>query len=53
MKEIFLNLEREADAPNDWQSNSILERDGKGRVFEVMVPDDEEVGDNATDDKTK
>lgn len=50
MEQIYINLEREADAPDDWQSNSILERDGKGRVLEVIVPDDEEAEENAADD---
>lgn len=43
-------LEMESDAPANWVSNVILCRDGKGRVFEVAVPDDEEVDENATND---
>ena len=42
MEEIILDLEHEGDAPIDWQSETILERDGKGNVFEVIVPDDED-----------
>lgn len=53
MEEINMNLEREADAPKDWQGNFILERDGKGRVYEVIVPDDEEAEEHAADDQTE
>jgi len=35
-------LERECDEPADWQDNSILERDGRGNVLEVIAPDDED-----------
>ena len=48
-----MNLERESDAPNRWEGNVILERDGKGIVFEVVVPDDEEAEENAADDQTE
>lgn len=50
MEEIILDLEHEGDAPIDWQSETILERDGKGRVFEVFVPDDEGDDEDAADD---
>ena len=33
-------LERESDMPANWNSNVILQRDGRGRVIEVAVPDD-------------
>lgn len=49
MEMTYMNLERESDAPAGWQSNCILERDGKGRVFEVVVPDDEEAEAYASD----
>ena len=38
-------LERECDAPDGWVNETILQRDGRGRVFEIAIPDDEEGGD--------
>ena len=35
--------EKELEIPENWISNTILERDGKGNIIEVEVPDDEEV----------
>ena len=49
MEMTYMNLERESDAPSGWRGNSSLERDGKGRVFEVIVPDDEEAEAHAAD----
>ena len=46
-------LEREADAPADWKTDTVLERDASGIIHEVEVPDDpdaEEVDDDADDD---
>ena len=40
-------LEVESDAPANWVSNVIMRRDGRGKVFEVAVPDDEEVTEDA------
>ena len=40
MQEMY--LERESDMPANWVSNVIFERDGKGVVFMVDVPDDAE-----------
>lgn len=37
-------LERECDAPDGWVNNIVLLRDGKGKVVELNVPDDEEGG---------
>ena len=34
-------LEKEGDAPENWVSNTILERDGKGNIIEREIPDDE------------
>ena len=34
--------ENEMDTPDDWESNVILVRDGKGNVIELEIPDDEE-----------
>lgn len=53
MEKTYMNLERESDAPNGWEGNIILERDGRGRVFEVVVPDDEEAEKNAADNQTE
>lgn len=39
-----LILEEEMDTPENWISNTILTRDGKGRIIEVNVPDDNEEG---------
>ena len=50
MNEEIFELERESDAPAEWQSNVIYERDGKGRMVEVVVLDDEEVDENAAND---
>ena len=38
-------LERESDMPIGWNSNVIFERDCKGNVIELAIPDDEEVTD--------
>lgn len=35
-------LENEMDIPENWESDRILVRDGKGRVVELEIPDDEE-----------
>ena len=43
-------LEQEGDMPEGWENNIILRRDGRGRVIEVEVPDDEEVDDSAAND---
>ena len=34
--------EQEMDTPENWVSNTILTRDGKGNIIEINVPDDEE-----------
>ena len=36
-------LEREMDTPEEWETNTVLMRDGKGNIIEVEAPDDEEV----------
>lgn len=41
MDEEFI-LEQELDMPENWISNTILTRDGKGNIIEIDVPDDEE-----------
>ena len=33
-------LEEEMDMPEDWVSNQIFIRDGKGNMIEVIIPDD-------------
>ena len=38
-----LILEQEMDTPENWISNTILMKDGKGNVIEIKTPDDEEV----------
>lgn len=37
-----LILEQESDMPENWHSNIVLERDGKGNIIEHIVPDDKE-----------
>lgn len=37
-------LEREMDIPEDWESNVIFIKDGKGNTIELEVPNDEEGG---------
>lgn len=32
--------EQELDMPENWISNTILERDGKGNIIEHLIPDD-------------
>jgi hypothetical protein len=48
-----IKYERESDAPASWKTNTILQRNAYGEVFEVEVPDDdvfpEEVSDDAGD----
>ena len=34
--------EKELEIPEDWVSNTILERDGKGNIIELLIPDDME-----------
>lgn len=34
--------EQESDIPDNWISNIILMRDGKGNIIEIQVPDDKE-----------
>ena len=34
--------EKELEIPENWVSNTILTRDGKGNIIEINVPDDEE-----------
>lgn len=33
-------LEREGDMPENWESNTILIKDGKGNIIEREIPDD-------------
>jgi len=33
-------LEKEGEMPENWVSNTILERDGKGNIIERLIPDD-------------
>ena len=35
-------LEQEGDMPEDWVTDQIFLRDGKGDIVEVDVPDDKE-----------
>jgi len=39
MEEIII-YEEELEIPEDWVSNTILERDGKGNIIELLIPDD-------------
>ena len=34
--------EKELEIPENWVSDTILERDGKGNIIERSIPDDEE-----------
>ncbi len=34
--------EKELEMPENWVSDTILERDGKGNIIERLIPDDEE-----------
>lgn len=34
--------EKESEMPENWVSNIILERDGKGNIIELSIPDDKE-----------
>lgn len=34
--------EQELETPENWVSNTILERDGKGNIIERLIPDDVE-----------
>ena len=49
-EDMILDLEQESDAPEDWEPNSVFVRDGKGRLIELNIPDDEEVGENVAND---
>lgn len=35
-------MEKQPDMPKNWRSDVIFERDGKGMVSEVVIPDDSE-----------
>ena len=37
-----LIFELECDQPENWESDSIFIRDGKGNIIEQIIPDDEE-----------
>lgn len=37
-----LIFEMEQEIPENWESNRIIERDGRGRIIEVNIPDDKE-----------
>ena len=41
-EELNIQYENEIDTPENWVSNTILIRDGKGNIIEVEVPDDME-----------
>ena len=45
-----LILECEGNAPENWETDVILHRDGKGEVLSVDVPDDEEASEDAGND---
>ena len=48
-----IKLERESDAPADWKTDMVLERNADGVVIEADVPDDDvypEVNEDAGDD---
>ena len=47
MEEII--FEQESEAPLDWVTDIVLERDNNGNIIEIEVPDDEEVEEDATD----
>ena len=40
MENNILLFEKECDAPENWESNTILIRDGKGNIIEREIPDD-------------
>ena len=42
MNEEILIFEKEMNEPENWVSNIILERDGKGNIIERLIPDDTE-----------
>lgn len=42
VNENILVYEREIDIPENWESNTILIRDGKGNIIEREIPDDTE-----------
>lgn len=44
-------LERESEAPTNWEDNFVMVRDGRGRIARLMVRDDtEEVSSNVAND---
>lgn len=49
-----MTFEREGDAPENWKTDMILQRNAAGEVVEIDVPDDtEEVTDDAGNDKAQ
>lgn len=49
-----MTFERECDAPENWKTNKILQRNAAGDVVEIDVPDDtEEVKEDAGNDKAQ
>ena len=40
MENNILLFEKECDTPENWESNTILIRDGKGNIIECEIPDD-------------
>ncbi|MBR2226754.1 MAG: hypothetical protein IJ893_02675 [Bacteroidales bacterium] len=45
-----IKYERESDAPADWKTDTILQRDASGEVFELKVPDDDSYGTEVNKD---
>lgn len=45
-----IKFERESDAPADWKTDTILQRNAVGEVFEVTVPDDDDFPGEGTED---
>lgn len=49
-----MTFERECDAPENWKTDVILQRNTAGDVVEIDVPDDsEEVTEDAGNDKAR
>jgi len=40
MSDEVIIYEQECDIPENWESNTILIRDGKGNIIEREIPDD-------------
>lgn len=45
-----IKFERESDAPAGWKTDTVLQRNASGEVYELEVPDDDVYPEEVTED---